>query len=250
VRASAAAHAGCLSFELSVGLDRIVVNCGAPALESPLKQAARGTAAHSTLALGDHASARILESDGKPLRGVAAWLWRRLGPVILQGPAQVTVERRSDPDGSTLLVGQHDGYAGLGYRHERRLRLSADGLHLSGADRLLGTGTENRAAPPDALLRFHLHPTVAAEMAEDGNSVLLQAGRDEDASLWRFSIRPDMQGKTGSEMVTGRVLALEDSMFFADADGRRPTRQIVVTLGLSPAGEPAPLSWRFDRLAE
>ena len=46
------AHAGCLSFELSIGRHRIVTNCGSGKyLGSDWERNARGTAAHSTLVL-------------------------------------------------------------------------------------------------------------------------------------------------------------------------------------------------------
>src|SRR5581483_5436718 len=48
------AHAGCLSFELSSGLQRIVVNCGLPATSRETwRQVARATAAHSTVVFND-----------------------------------------------------------------------------------------------------------------------------------------------------------------------------------------------------
>src|SRR5262249_54567377 len=46
------AHAGCLSFELSTRLNRIVVNCGLPLIgRDSWRQVARATAAHSTATL-------------------------------------------------------------------------------------------------------------------------------------------------------------------------------------------------------
>ena len=57
------AHAGCLSFELSHGLQRIVVNCGLPAANRETwRQVARATAAHSTVVFNDTSSCRFLES--------------------------------------------------------------------------------------------------------------------------------------------------------------------------------------------
>src|SRR5262245_32790673 len=48
------AHAGCLSFELSSGLQRIVVNCGLPGTSRETwRQVARATAAHSTVVFND-----------------------------------------------------------------------------------------------------------------------------------------------------------------------------------------------------
>jgi uncharacterized heparinase superfamily protein len=54
------AHAGTLAFEMSVGRDRLIVNCGAaPAAEEAWRDALRATAAHSTLILSDTNSAEL-----------------------------------------------------------------------------------------------------------------------------------------------------------------------------------------------
>ena len=54
------AHAGCSSFEFSVGAQRLVINCGAPdANRAPAREAARMTAAHSTLVIDDTSSCRF-----------------------------------------------------------------------------------------------------------------------------------------------------------------------------------------------
>ena len=51
---SAHAHAGCLSFEFSLGVERIVVNSGSPSAQQyNLRGLARETSAHSTLMLDD-----------------------------------------------------------------------------------------------------------------------------------------------------------------------------------------------------
>src|SRR6202008_3910100 len=56
------AHAGCLSFELSSGPNRIVINCGMPSNGRDNWRAfARGTAAHSTLTYHDTSSCRFIE---------------------------------------------------------------------------------------------------------------------------------------------------------------------------------------------
>src|SRR4029077_10612282 len=52
--ASQDAAAGCLSFELSVKQQRVVVNCGMPAVSrDSWRQVARATAAHSTATMND-----------------------------------------------------------------------------------------------------------------------------------------------------------------------------------------------------
>src|SRR5215468_9727471 len=56
------AHAGCLSFEMSAGPSRIVINCGMPSTARENWRAfARGTAAHSTLTCHETSSCQFLE---------------------------------------------------------------------------------------------------------------------------------------------------------------------------------------------
>jgi uncharacterized heparinase superfamily protein len=77
---------------------------------------------------------------------------------------------------------------------------------------------------------------------ESGDAVRLTLPGD---SVWRFSI-VDAEAEE-ARSAQGRTLAIEDSIFFGAVDGRRPTRQIVVTTGVDQAGRPAPLAWRFER---
>jgi uncharacterized heparinase superfamily protein len=58
------AHAGALSFEMSHGRERIIVNCGAhPSADSGWHRAQRASAAHSTAIIDDTNSVEI-EADG------------------------------------------------------------------------------------------------------------------------------------------------------------------------------------------
>ena len=62
IAVSQEAHAGCLSFELSVKQQRLVVNCGLPETSREnWRQVARATAAHSTVTFNDTSSCRFLE---------------------------------------------------------------------------------------------------------------------------------------------------------------------------------------------
>ncbi|MBM3609755.1 MAG: hypothetical protein FJX29_15140, partial [Alphaproteobacteria bacterium] len=64
VEFSARAHAGTLSFEFSSAGERLIVNCGAPAAQRGApRQAARLTAAHSTLTLADTSSSRFAGNE-------------------------------------------------------------------------------------------------------------------------------------------------------------------------------------------
>ena len=56
------AHAGCLSFELSSGPSRIVINCGMPATgRDNWRSFARSTPAHSTLTYHGTSSCQFVE---------------------------------------------------------------------------------------------------------------------------------------------------------------------------------------------
>src|ERR1700753_1268660 len=82
------AHAGCLSFELSSGPSRIVINCGMPSTGRDNWRAfARGTAAHSTLTYHDTSSCRFLEFSAM----------KRLlqGAPIISGPTEIENDREA-----------------------------------------------------------------------------------------------------------------------------------------------------------
>lgn len=162
---STRAHAGCLSFELSAGRYRLIVNCGHPeGLARNWTQAARATAAHSTLVLDDTSSARF--ASGRRIEA-------RVGQPIVSGPRRVMVAR-SDRREATALTASHDGYVRtLGLIHERRLTLDHAGTRLDGEDHLLAAEGATPSAREFAI-RFHLHPAVrAARVAE--NAILLLA---------------------------------------------------------------------------
>jgi uncharacterized heparinase superfamily protein len=210
------AHAGCLSFEFSLGAERVVVNCGAPPPPGgDARELARATAAHSTLVLGDHSSARIAPVDSVP--GLAGR--------IIAGPSNVHVERR-EGEGATALLLTHDGYAReFGLIHGRDLALARDGSVLSGRDRLFACETARaRNAPEEFALRFHLHPRVR----------VTGGGASAELAL--------ANGVTLLFEAEGGEMRIEDSIFFASVGGARRTSQIVLR-GKAAAG--VDLRWSF-----
>lgn len=196
------AHAGTLAFEASFAKERLIVNCGASITSGPeWRQAARTTAAHSTLAVEDMNSSEI-RPDG----------------TLGRQPAHVSVER-DETDGNSWLSLSHDGYAEpFGLIHRRRLYMSASGTELRGEDSLLAAekqladGTagvpENRAFA----IRFHVHPTVRASMAQDGSAVFL---RLPGGVGWRLR-------------VSGAKVDLAESMYFGGDQARR-SQQVVLS---------------------
>ena len=225
---STLACAGCLSFELSSGLQRLVVNCGAPVSGVERRRIARSTAAHSTASVADISSCRILSGDegwwGR--RAVARWLFGRWGPIVLRGPSPVAVERRAEP-GLAVLAARHDGYLReLGVIHERRWGLAENGSRLEGEDAFLREGRA-QAQAREVAIRFHLHPTVGVDGDGEGRIVLTTPL----GGVWLFSAE-------------GAEIAVEESVFFASVAGARRTKQIALHLTVS---ENARARWRFVR---
>ncbi len=128
---STRAHAGALSFELSAGGHRLVVNCGAPGQSGSLREAARLTAAHSTLTLGEQSSALLpFEASGRD------WMDGR----IIIGPSPIKATRIDDEDVASVEA-THDGYAAaFGFLHTRKVLIYAEGSRVEGLDRLTPAG--------------------------------------------------------------------------------------------------------------
>ena len=234
---SASAGAGCLAFELSHGSQRLVVNCGTPASDREKRFLARSTAAHSTAAVGDVSSARVLAKQGFWWeRRMAGWLSQRIGPVVLRGPTDVAAERGTDAQGALLLAARHDGYVrDFGLVHERRWRLTRDAAVLEGEDAFRPAG-KGALRPATAAIRFHLHPSVRATRTGESTVRLAGAGGAK-AVDWEFT-------------ADGGGLALEESVFFAAVEGTRRTEQIVLRVALAAESRTAEtrVTWRFGRV--
>jgi len=139
------AHADTLSFELSVGGERILVNSGTSTYEEgALRSLQRSTSAHNTVVVDGADSSEMWGSFRVARRA-------RTHGLLLD-----------DSTGTTLRVAcSHDGYRRLPGRvvHHREWQL--DERSLSVADRLTGDYQESTA-------RFHLHPRVLPSEDEHG----------------------------------------------------------------------------------
>ncbi|MEI7710417.1 MAG: heparinase II/III family protein [Rhodospirillales bacterium] len=189
------AHAGTLAMELSIGRDRLIVNCGAfPAGSADWRDAARATAAHSTLTIADHNSSE-LRPDG---------LGRR--------PTDVKAQRQ-EANGAHWLEAHHDGWMKpFGAVHRRRLYVSESGEDIRGEDVI------ESAEPHAFALRFHLHPDVQASLQQDGEAVLL---RLRSGGGWR--LRADHAR-----------LSLEESIYLGGATPRRTEQVVLHGLADGP----------------
>ena len=215
---SGEAHAGCLSFEFSSSLYRIIVNCGAPPAELiEARAAARATAAHSTLVVDDRSSCRFAGATG--LESVAKG-------AVLQGPSDVTAKRSLD-ENWLRVEASHDGYAkSYGVLHHRTLVLGRDGRRLYGEDRLSSVGKPRAPGETPIAARFHLHPDIRAEAEEGGTILVLPSGEQ-----WLFE-------------AGGRPIALEESIFFAAPGRPRRSTQMVVHAALA---DKEPIAWSLLR---
>lgn len=196
------AHAGCLSFEFSVKRHRVVINCGVPSQNrAGWSEAARATAAHSTVTWHDTSSCRFRETRDGTIR-------------IAQGPLDVKIAR-AGRDEAAVIRASHDGYERqFGIIHQRSWLLSPDGDRLDGED--VFSAPSGRGLPPDLpddyTIRFHLHPSVKASRVKDGRTVLLiLPGRES----WLFTA-PSM------------LVELEESIYLSASEGPRRTSQIVI----------------------
>ncbi len=183
------AHAGTLSFELSIGRDRLIVNCGAaPAAPNEWRDACRATAAHSTLVIADTNSSE-LRPEG---------LGRR--------PDKVEVQRQ-EANGAHWLDASHDGYRKpFDAVHRRRLYMAESGEDIRGEDAV------EAKSPQPYTVRFHLHPSVDANLQQDGEAVLL---RLPSGSGWRLRAE-------------GARISLEESVYLGGPELRR-SEQVVLT---------------------
>ncbi len=211
------AHAGTLSFEMSVGKERLIVNCGAaPRSDGAWRQAPRATAAHSTLTLADTNAAELLD-DGH----------------IGRGPQAVRCER-DEADGEVWLDASHDGYVpAFGLVHRRRLYLSGAGDDLRGEDSLVPPpGSVATPARHPFALRFHLHPQVQAAMVQDGSAALL---RLPGGMGWRLR-------------VSGGRMGLEESVYMGSRGEMSRSQQVVIR-GMTGGerGPGAPVKWALQR---
>jgi uncharacterized heparinase superfamily protein len=181
------AHAGTLAFELSIGNERLIVNCGAaPPGFNAWAEAARATAAHSTLVIADTSSSEV-----KP-----HGLGRR--------PQKVLVER-NEANGAHWLEASHDGWKKpFGAIHHRRIYVAESGEDIRGEDEV------EAATPQPFVIRFHLHPGVIANMQQDQEGVLLRL----PSGGWRLRAE-------------GAKITLDESIFLAGPEARRAEQVVL-----------------------
>lgn len=222
---TATANAGCLSFEMSSGLQRFIVNCGIDPYGPPeFRFFGRLTAAHSTAVIADTSSCRFADSENPQSRFSGA----------LPNVQTARIEE-GDIQGFAAV---HDGYKKpFNLLHERTMTLSGDGNVIQGCDRFFAAkealpasaggrrraqqkeNGESRTAPQIAV-RFHIHPDI--KVYHEGEETDLTTG------IIYNSVR--LQGEYGESwlFLSDCPVRLEDSIYFSGLGGSAKTRQLVL----------------------
>lgn len=187
-----AGFAAALAIEVSIGKERLFVNCGSPeGRDDAWQAAARATAAHTALTIDDRNQDRSDLAAGSP--------------DILRG---------EEGDNVWLEIASNGYAAAFGVRMTRRFHMAKDGHELVCEERIGPYGAGATTPNPQALCaRYHLHPDVTASLLGDGRQVLLRLG---NGTGWVF------------EVADGTV-RLEDSVYFGQSGKLRRIKQIVVS---------------------
>ncbi len=223
------AHAGFLSFEMSSGDATMIINCGAPTPEfEDWRLFSRTTPAHSTLSLEDDSLAEFTmpAAGGEPA-----------ADTTLEGPVNPQGAFFDQGEGGNLRIkGSHDGYKErYGVSHSRQILIAPDGNLISGEDKLSTRGLKS----PEGLIagsyavRFHLHPSVKAQMMGDGKSATLILRNGE---TWRLSANAE-------------EMSVEESVLLADPRGPQMTSQVVLS-GMMGEAHEVRIVWNLEKTGE
>jgi uncharacterized heparinase superfamily protein len=229
---SMTAHAGFLSFEMSSGNAPMIVNCGTPSVDHyAWRPFSRSTPAHSTLTFEDVSSGEF----GSP--GTNGALPAVDSPLLGPANAQASLSDQVDNTDNIRIKGSHDGYLErFGVTHSRQILIAPNGRLISAEDKL--SAPQGLKSPEDLIagdyaIRFHLHPSVRAELGSNGQSVELTLKNGE---AWRI---------TSNAPET----TIEQSFFLADARGPQPTSQVVLG-GLMGEATEVRIVWNIERKGE
>lgn len=206
-------HASVLSFEMSCGKERIIVNCGSEPGAGPWHNALRATAAHSALCIADTNSVEIVRDQG----------------IGKRGPARVPIERGVEKSGDSVTA-LHDGYLqNFGVVHQRTLALNGAGDELTGEDLLKRIEQSDNPSDHEFAIRFHFAPHAQIILSQDQQSALIRLG---SGAGWRLRCND------------ARLL-IEPSIYCGRSGETQRIQQIVINHIL--IGPDVTVNWSFKR---
>ena len=174
---------------MCVNKQRVVVNGGTFAYQTPLRDYFRSTAAHSTVEVGKRNSAEVFGAF-------------RLG----RRPQQVDAQVIEEKDMGIGAVASHDGYKYVGVTHKRSAFLNEEGTELRGEDVL-----EGRNGQP-VMANFHLHPDVKCSLKSESQAELTLPDKTKisfKASGGRLTERESKYAPHFGEMIPTRRLVIQ-----------------------------------------
>ena len=206
-------HYGTLSFEMSDGPERVIVNCGAyRGNDFAWRKVPRATVAHSTLTVDERNS------------------WDAGDNIRATTMPRVTA-MRGERDGNVFVDAVYNGYARYcGLIHSRQLYLTAEGDRLSGADILTSREQAHDARKHVVAIRFHTHPLIQLERYFDGAVRLTTAS----GSQWVFQSSHQ------------ELSQIEESIFLGNKGKPVRTSQIVLSTTLET--DDLVVEWAFTRV--
>jgi uncharacterized heparinase superfamily protein len=180
---------GSLSFEMSVGRDRMIVNCGSnPFNEKSWEKALSSSAAHSTLVINNTNSSST--ENNKVLK--------------------INVIRELT-SGFEIISSSHNGYETIySAIHKRILKLDARGNLLKGIDNIISGPKINFK------IHFHLHPKVNVRLTRNKERILLLL----PSGGWEFFILKNN---------TILSLDVEESIYVEDNGQIKKTNQFIIS---------------------
>jgi len=159
------AHADTLSFELSIGDERFIVNSGTSLYGTSIeRQRQRGTAAHNTVCLNGESSSDV-------------WHGFRTGNRAY--PKGVSFTREN----GYQLEASHDGYAP--YIHRRKWQVSDDKITI-----------EDTGLPYDGLAVFHLHLHPDLKITRSSNVIDCLSPKGSRLSIFVEACEPKLTPTT------------------------------------------------------
>ncbi|MCI4665727.1 MAG: heparinase II/III family protein [Neomegalonema sp.] len=233
------AHASALSFELTSGRRRVVVNSGSGEhLANEWTRSCRAAPAHTTITL--EGQSFVTETPTQDaFNGDDA--------IGLAGPLTVTCDRKEERNGVWVLA-SHDGYIEeFGALVTRRLFLSAEGGDFRGEDTVRAEGAaaskvqqrrlaklprSQREKGFAAEARFHLHPELSAALVADGEAATLRLPHGE---VWVMR-------------QAGGLLSIEESVYL----GRwgRPEKTSALLIRFDVGEDGGRVRWAFRRVGD
>ena len=181
-------YAGSLSFEMSVGRDRLIVNCGPSLIRNKeWEKALSASAAHSTLVLNNTNSSSYKKNRTPNINII-----------------------RTIKTGEEQIRASHNGYLkNFSAKHERILQLDKRGVSLLGSDNLIsGPGHKFK-------IHFHLHPRANAQLSRNNEKILISL----PSGGWEFYL---LKNKNNYTLETVKSIYIEDD------NTKKNTSQIII----------------------